>query len=481
MKTSKINNIIISLFLIHISFTQIFSNYIVLPFNFKTFENPPFINIKSFYTLLSIGQPQKTIETYIKLRHYNFYLGKGLCDTNPLSNYIPDESETFKSHSDYELVVDQIANATNATDNFNLYANDLNFNENITIKDTQFYLGDSMFENEFEDNETICGIIGLNIQYIFPKYKENNFINILKQKNVISSNTFSFIFSNSYNKNNIFGKNYKYDNFLIIGMNETDVSKVFNSNDLRTMNIEKNYDWRISIDEIFLNYNKNLMSSSTNNKFMSVNSMANFDNDFDFIMIKTADFNFINDIYFKEYIEKNICRLKADYMYNYNFNYIICKTDFKSEMKKFPNINFMVKEINYTFTLTYEDLFIELNNYIYFMIVKEDFHSYYSTFGNVFLKKFPLVFDYEKKTITFININNTIINDKNSGFGIDYVLFIICGICIIVGISFGFIIGKVWKKNKKKNADELIDDCEYNINEDNNEQNKNESSNEINN
>ena len=61
-------------------------------------------------------------------------------------------------------------------------------------------------------------------------------------------------------------------------------------------------------------------------------------------------------------------------------------------------------------------------------------------------------------------------------------LFIIGGICIIVGICFGVFVGKtLWNKNRKKRANELGDDYEYNIDENNNEQKLNDNSNIINN
>ena len=474
MKTNKINNIIISLFLFHISFTQIFSNYIILPFNTEKVNSSLFTSETNYYTLLSIGQPEKTVEMYIKFNRYNFFLGKGLCRSNSFSNYIPNESKTFENYSDYEYKIDQIENATNATDDFFFYANDLDLKNNITILDMQFFYGDNYIESEIVDKEKICGIIGFNIYFKDMKYKDNFFMNILKQNNIISSYTFSFIFSN---------KNNKYNNYFIIGMNEEEISKIFNSNDLRTIKVRQlvvNQDWRIPIDEFFLSNNL-INETNTKKKLMSSDTMASFDNQYDFIIIQQSDFDFIDNYFFRVYINEKKCQLNSDTLYGYKVYFITCDKNFKDEMKKFPNINFMVRDINYTFTLTYEDLFIEFNQKIYFMVVKEYNHRSYSTFGNIFLKKFPLVFDYDKKTVTFIKINNTSNNEKISESRINFYLFFICGICIVSGISFGIIIGKnICNKNKKKRANELADDYDYNINENNNEERLNESGNEIN-
>ena len=468
----KINNIIIFLFLTHNLFIEIFSNYIILPFNTLKKNSSSFLSNTNHYTLLSLGQPLKTVEMYILLNEHHFYLGKGLCRLNSFSDYIPYKSETFKNYSDYSYLINDIKNAANSTDNYFLYINDLNLKKNITVKDMQFYYGTNKIENETFDKEKICGIIGLDTYNFNPEYAENNFVSILKYKNITSSYAFSFIFSNNYNKNIFFSEN-NY-NFLLIGMNETETSNLFNTNDLKIIKAIKSYSygWSISIDEIFLNYN-NLININTDRTSITINRAVNFDNEFDFIIAQTTDFFAVYNYFFKEYLEKNICILNFDSS-NKNYSYIFCDSSFKKEMNKLPNINFMIRDINYTFILTYEDLFIEFDQKIYFMLVNDYYHSDYWTFGNLFLKKFPLIFDYDKKTITFINIYNPIINEKNSKFDIKSLLFYIGGgLCIIVGIVFGVIIGKViWDKNRKKRANELLDDYDYNSNEGNNEKNK---------
>ena len=480
MKIMKINNIIISLFLFHLLFIITSSNYAIIPFTTKKTNSSSFISKTSYYTLLSIGQPRKTIETYLLLNQNNFYLGKGLCQLNSFSDYIPYESETFKSYSDYEYRIGNIKDVINASDNYFLYINDLNLKQNITVKELQFYYGNSAGENEIIDKEKICGIIGFSVGYKYPQNEENYFIKMLKQKNITSSYAFSFIFFNNYTKNTIFNNNNKNDNLLIIGMNEEEISKLFKTNDLRiiqTTELYSLYDWRMTIDEIFLNDN-NFIDTTTNKTLSIEKIIVTFDNEFDFIVIRIEDFNIICNSFFDKFIEKNICMINEDSSNN-KYKFISCDMSFKSEMNKFPDVNFIIREINYTFTLTYKDLFIELNQKIYFMLVYESYHLYYWTLGNIFLKKYPLIFDYDKKIISFINIYNVPNNEKN--FKIDYLLFLVAGICIIVGISIGVIIGKIWKKNKKKRADELVDNYEYNIKENNNEEKLYENSDIINN
>ena len=95
---------------------------------------------------------------------------------------------------------------------------------------------------------------------------------------------------------------------------------------------------------------------------------------------------------------------------------------------------------------------------------------YYRDFwslGNIFLKKYPFSFDYDKKTINFINIYNT----ENKNIKNNYKKFnnklkkfwnIIKNISIFIGICIGILIAKkIWDKNRKKRTNELIDSFVY--------------------
>ena len=453
--------------LFHILFIQIFSNYVILPFDSKKLNSSSFASKTSLFSLLSVGQPKKTVEMFLVLWQSNFNIRKGLCQLNSYSDYLPEKSTTFKNYTNEK-------NVTITTDNIFLYANDLDLKNNITLKDIQFNY--KAYSPDAIDKEKVCGNIGLNSDY---SSNEGNFINILKQKNITSTYTFSFIFFNSFTKNTIFSKSNRNDNFLIIGMSEAEISKEFNTNDLRSVEVKIEYPyfaWCLQFDEIFLNNtNKNI-----NKKLIGSNTVY-FANEYEFIMMPKANFNTISDYFFKEYIEKNICKLNNETENLSQYYYISCDESFKAEMSKFPDINFMIRDINYTFSLTYEDLFIELNQKIYFMLVYETRQMYYWSFGNIFLKKYPLIFDHDKKTITLINIYNDNNDDKKFKFTIVHLLFFIGGICVILGIFFGIIIGKnICNKNKKKRANELSDDYEYNIKEDNNEQKLFENNNIIN-
>ena len=100
--------------------------------------------------------------------------------------------------------------------------------------------------------------------------------------------------------------------------------------------------------------------------------------------------------------------------------------------------------------------------------------------GKIFMKKYPFIFDEDKKTISFVYLNkfdkkdgqnkdmpNDNTDNKNNDnskikqFFKDYYYIIILIICVIIGVIFGIYIGrKIWKKRRVR-ANELDDNVDY--------------------
>jgi hypothetical protein len=129
--------------------------------------------------------------------------------------------------------------------------------------------------------------------------------------------------------------------------------------------------------------------------------------------------------------------------------------DYKSIIDNFPSINFYIKEFNETFILTKEDLFTEYNKMYYLNIFFLDYDENvpYWILGNIFLKKYQFIFNFERRTIGYYSrINN---NSKNNFL---IILFII--ILIIILISLVYFYFKLTKKRKKR-QNEINDIYEY--------------------
>ena len=123
------------------------------------------------------------------------------------------------------------------------------------------------------------------------------------------------------------------------------------------------------------------------------------------------------------------------------FFYFYCNK--KTNIKLLPNIYFYHRELNFTFILTYEDLFKEINGYYFLLMSFNKFQEFKEWgLGKPFLKKYQLVFNFEKKLIGFYT------NYKGkSNIALSYKIIIIF-IFIIIGLIW--FINQIFKLKKRK-------------------------------
>ena len=157
------------------------------------------------------------------------------------------------------------------------------------------------------------------------------------------------------------------------------------------------------------------------------------------------------------------------------FRYTCKKDKFnKTDIQKFPNITLTSIELNYTFNFCGEDLFYEKNGQIYFHIVAKPGRTDEEwIFGRIFLLKYQLIFENDKKqiglykkaiqdnNITTQSTEHTNNDDDNTNGNYIYII-IISILVLIMAIGGGILIYKIYSnKNRKKRADELDDDFIY--------------------
>ena len=132
-------------------------------------------------------------------------------------------------------------------------------------------------------------------------------------------------------------------------------------------------------------------------------------------------------------------------------------------MKNFPNLYLYSRELSFTFNLDYNDVFIEQNNKIYFLIIGKNKNKNEKAwrFGIIFIKKYPFIFDHERKTIGFVNLDkfnkDNNIKRKNKEIK-DYFLYSLLFFGIIIGLFIG---RRIWNKHRKLKANELEEKFEY--------------------
>ena len=87
--------------------------------------------------------------------------------------------------------------------------------------------------------------------------------------------------------------------------------------------------------------------------------------------------------------------------------------------KDFNDIIFEHKEFNFNFSITFDDIYIQKDKFIFIRIIFEDFHGASWVLGSPFMSKYLFTFNSDSKEIGFYskNINDKIeIVDKKSNF-----------------------------------------------------------------
>ena len=173
----------------------------------------------------------------------------------------------------------------------------------------------------------------------------------------------------------------------------------------------------------------------------------------------------INDTIFSELIENHKCYEESN-LENYFF-YCDNKKEIKNYIKeKFCDLIFFNANLEERFILTYDDLFFEKDNKIYFLVFFDYSKSLITwIIGKPFLKKYFFSYNYDMKTMTYYK-NYTYEENLNDVKNNNWILIIII-ICLIIIFSIlGFLLAKyIYAIKSKKNATELDENFQSKINE----------------
>ena len=114
--------------------------------------------------------------------------------------------------------------------------------------------------------------------------------------------------------------------------------------------------------------------------------------------------------------------------------------------------------MNYTFELTYEDLFIEKYDKLILLIFFEERGSTWKL-GKPFLKKYPFIMNQDAKIVSYYQKFGNPKQD-DGGNNIYYITIALISVGIMILIVLGIFIGKYLFK-KKKRLNTLDDEYEY--------------------
>ena len=474
------NNLILIVFIISyqlISFGK--SRYLIMNFSSINFINNisyDFMSLifnNAIYSNLSIGTPPQNLKVILSASEQTFYITK--------KTYNYSLSSTYKGGKNPEVFfLDNILSGSKGNDlaTFNLISKN-NLMTNSTLLEFAF-----VYSIKYNLEKKIDGKIGLQLKV--PNYIGiPNFIDNLKKNKFINTYKWTLIYNTKDNNkcDNYWKKLLYKDSYgeFSIGFDEDEYNDIFHIElkdyEIKSVKAEKDKDkinWSLYFEDIYLigkKVNKNNFISKEkdiNRKYLH-NKLADLliTNEYN---IGTKEFEkLINEQFFNNYFEKDICYIKNiiyDYSYEKFFYYKCDNNTGKFFLENFPNIYFVHNDLNYTFELTYKDLFYTYINdttkhIFYFNIVFSNSGRNKWSFGKPFLSKYLFIFEYDQKLIHLLRLKQST-NKKDNKKIITtiklitiIILFIVLGSLIFFG---GTLLGEkyvLYKKRKRKVANEL--------------------------
>ena len=415
------------LFFIIIYFHFIFSR-IIIPFEKNNIEIKSLKDVMNniIKCKIEIGNPSQFIYLGLSLNYYGL-----LITSKSLNNISFDElkSETIYMESNYknQYIEDKLnIYGVISIDNFKLLT------EEETKINRKIYF--NLVKNSTDNNTLSSGIIGLKTISMLI-FKEENFIYQLKEQSSIKNYAFFLNFSNDNNGLFIIGnypdeydKNYNEKNYYFTKALTDDMSII----------------WELYFDEI--KYGINIEK----NKYLKFNLFIN-----GIIGSNKYKDHLINSL-FGLYLSNNTCKEEIFENFYYNFSGFYCNDNINLK-DKFETIYLYHKEFNFTFSLSYNDLFKIYNNKLYFLIYFKEKNEDW-VLGEIFLKKYFLIFDMERKTIGFYKKNNILNNNNKNNNKYLLIKIFIC-ILILSSLLLLFLIRKYKLKNKMRKN--LLNDDDY--------------------
>ena len=466
---------------------------------------------RDFYTSLPTGIPSKKILALLDTHSHIFHFGENYLKKNSLNEildsekiiskqtYDKTESLSFKNISRFHYSNRELKTASLCSEIFILYT-DILMEKFVSIGDVKFIIDDDVQEN-------LHIRIGLGKPLTKDYVGPPHFIQSLLDVNAIKDQTWTIKFNKNGGLFILGDEPHKYEDITLDKRYQR--KNYFITESLSS--VEYHNPISIKVQDVYLINNKNKKEEITINE--DKGCYLNYNNGF--ITATKEYWDYIKKNFFNEFFNSNICKeelikfnLEEDIVKSY---YVIScdKSKFTEEDKikldEFPTIIFYIFDYNYKFELTKDDVFTEVNNILYFMIIyKRDIFNnpdlVFWDLGLPFLQKYQFVHNYEKKTIGFylpekeeeieeplpsenneekqsdININpnenkngndmnknknkddNDNDKDKNNNLAIYIIIGIIVGILLLI---LAFCLGKNLYQQRKRKANELEENFDY--------------------
>ena len=329
-------------------------------------------------------------------------------------------------------------------------------------------------------NNSYTPSIGLNTPLLLSSTDCPNLFLNLKKKGIINKLIWTIEYKNNYSGN------------FVIGEDLTEYDEIkYPKSIYYTLYLNLRY--FITFDSVYVENKYENNNYLDNNIKFNLNSTKIFIQiNYGFIIAPNEYKNIIDQIYFNNLFNKNICICETiNYKFNNNsqsnmeyYVYSCYEKLFINQKNNyynnFPNLIFSSKSIEKNLKFTNNDLFVHINNKYYFLIIFQKFtkkNDIIWYFGEPFYKKYTFSMNFDAKTIGFYiqkdknyieskdSNNNDRINKKNKEKKINdiyrIIKFVFEILVLIILILIAYYIAISIKERRKKRTNELNDNYEY--------------------
>ena len=444
MKKLLLNIYIINILINAITLQKILKIPFIAHHTSYLFKNKPDIILNKYMTELvielSIGTPPQKLNISLDLNNnfYSFFLSKNLSHINFTSIYNKSISSTYNCEKKREYFFIEIFfnSAEVFTDNIILNNEDSNIENKFKM-----LLIDNLNKNIYTP-----GIIGLTLKKDNRQIDEYSFLYQLRKLDLIDTEIFYLNFEDEDKGKLIIGENlFNDEEYLKIKVGYIP-------------QIDSKLLWCFNFDTVY----------HGNAKLLDVgDSVLSLDYG---LIVGPSDYG---EKMNKFFIQENNCFLNYTSIGSLYLKFFWCNEDINFNIEnKYENLTFELKSINYNFTFTGKDLFFNVGNIKYFKILFLFEHNQpYWYLGHIFLQKYKLRFDHEKKLIYIpikeqnnnVNYDSDIIkNDENNDNDILNLFnqgefWIVASLLIVIIGLIVFIVIYIKKYPKKKKGYELDD------------------------
>ena len=433
----------------------IISSYVTIPFQLvKKSEPSQYLSIEDYFTFnndykyygeISIGESTTPIPVQLSFNDFGFYyISKGI-DLGQKNNiYQPLSSSSFRYDNVSIVYFKNFGKSKRANDTFV-------FNGvNLKCRNIKFLYCD-------EDHKMINSymIIGLRLMGDIIRDGELNLVKQLRQNKYTETYDWGLLFDE---------KNKNKGVLLIGGQAHTYAPDKFNQSYLfNSVTLSKEiFDvWNLKFDKIYF-MNKNEEIQITDYLRFTFNHESNL------IKGATSYEKLLNKYFFDDLKSQGKCQLETSKVGTRVFT-CINNEKIKSELKlRFPILKIESKAYMKIFELGYDDLFLEKQDKIYFLVYFSSYMGFSWEVGLPFLKKYFFSYNYDTNLISYYNNDLAVMKEetekpKSSAGKVVMIIFLIIGISLL-----GFYLGRKYilmRRKAKIRAEELENEFSKEINE----------------